>query len=95
MFARVTHFQMKPDMVQDAIARLDQMKPAIMNLPGLHQFINTINQDGSGCVVALVESKEVSDANEDAVAQLWSQFADHLTAPPEASGFDVVANWSA
>ncbi|WP_338551068.1 hypothetical protein [Roseovarius phycicola] len=95
MYARITHYQMKPDMVQDAIARLEQMKPAIMGLPGMRQFINTINADGSGCVVALVESREVSDANEEAVAQLWAQFADHLAAPPEPSGFDVIANWSA
>ncbi len=95
MFARVTRYQMKPGLVEDAMTRLEQMKPTIMGLPGMRQFINTINADGTGCVIALVESREVSESNEEAVAQLWTQFADHLAAPPEASGFEVVANWSA
>lgn len=93
MYARVTHYQMKPEMVDDAKAKLEQMKPAIMNLPGMQHFINTLNEDGSGCVVALVESRVVSESNQDAVSQLWAQFADHLAAPPDASGFEVIANW--
>ena len=94
MFARVTHYKMKPEMVDDAKAKLEQMKPAIMSLPGMQRFINTLNDDGSGCVIALVESRAVSEANQEAVSQLWAQFADHLAAPPDVSGFDVIADWS-
>lgn len=94
MYARVTHFNMKPEMVEDAKARLEHMKPQVMSLPGIKHFINSINDDGTGCVVAVVESREISEANNDAVEKLWSIFADHLAAAPEASGFEVIANWS-
>ena len=55
---------------------------------------NSINDDGSGCVVALVESKEISDANATKVTEVWSTFADHLEGLPEAHGFEVFTDWS-
>ncbi|WP_299783505.1 hypothetical protein [uncultured Roseobacter sp.] len=93
MFARVTHYRMKPESVEAAMAMLDTMKPQIMALPGMHQFINTMNDTGEGCVISLVESREISDANAGAVQALWSQFQEHLAAPPSAEGFDVIADW--
>lgn len=94
MFARVTHFQMKPDSTDDAMAMIEKLKPQILALPGMHQFINAMNSDGHGCVVALVESRATSDANAEAVKALWSSFSDMLAAPPTAEGYDVQVNWT-
>ncbi|WP_295316693.1 hypothetical protein [Roseobacter sp.] len=94
MFARVTHYKMKPGSVDVAKSMLDQMKPKIMALPGMVRFINTMNDDGSGCVISLVDSRETSDGNADKVAALWAVFTEHLEAAPEAHGFDVIADWT-
>ncbi|WP_298836205.1 hypothetical protein [uncultured Roseobacter sp.] len=94
MFARVTHYKMKAASVAPATALLEQMKPQIMALPGLIRFINTMNSDGSGCVISIVESREASDANAENVAKLWSAFADHLESAPSAEGFEVIADWA-
>ncbi len=94
MFARVTHYKMKPGSVDVAKSMLDQMKPKIMALPGMVRFINTMNDDGSGCVISLVDSRETSDGNADKVAALWAAFTEHLEAAPEAHGFDVIADWT-
>ncbi len=94
MFARITHYKMKPESVESATATLNQMKDKIMSLPGMVQFVNTMNSDGSGCVISVVESQAISDANQEAVGQIWAVFADHLEGTPEATGFDVTANWS-
>ncbi len=94
MFARITHYKMKPETTDSAIAKLNSLKDDIMALPGMVHFVNTMNSDGSGCVVSLVESREVSDANQESVARIWAAFADHLEGIPEGHGFDVIANWS-
>lgn len=94
MFARVTHYKMKPASIETATAMLHEMKPQIMALPGMKQFINSINADGSGCVVSLIESREISEANEASVQAIWTHYQDHLLAPPETSGFDVIVDWS-
>ena len=94
MFARVTHYKMKPDAVVPATALLEQLKPQIMALRGMIRFVNMMNADGSGCVVSLVESEEASNANADKVAQLWAAFGDHLESAPSAQGFDVIADWA-
>jgi hypothetical protein len=94
MFARITHYQMKPEAIDAAKAALTQLKPKIMAMPGMIQFINTMNPDGSGCVISLVESEATSNANATAVGALWATFSEHLAAPPKAAGFDVFDNWS-
>jgi len=93
MFARITQYQMKPDSKQAATELMHSLKDQIMGMPGIHNFVNVMNEDGSGYVIAVVESKASSDANDEKVAALWSQFSDHLLAPPKPVGYDVVANW--
>ncbi|NNE22948.1 MAG: hypothetical protein HKN11_10090 [Rhizobiales bacterium] len=94
MFARVTNYRMKPGSIDTAMAMLDDLKPQIMALPGLKQFINMMNDDGTGCVVSVVESEEQSNANQAAVQALWAQFADHLAEPPTMTGFNIIMNES-
>lgn len=94
MFARITRYKMKPEATEAATAKLNQMKSEIMALPGMIHFVNSMNSDGSGYVVSVVESKEISDANQQAVGKIWAVFAEYLESEPEGAGFDVIANWS-
>lgn len=94
MYARITNYKMKPDSVETALALLEELKPQIMAMSGVVQFINSIDDTGAGYVVSIVESKENSEANQEAVMAMWSNFAEFLEEPPVPRGFDVVANWS-
>ena len=94
MYARVTHFKMKPGSRDAAVAQMNELKDQILAMPGMHHFINVMNEDGSGYVVALVESKETSDANQERTMAMWGRFSEFLEAVPEPGGFDVMANWS-
>ena len=51
-----------------------------------------MNDDGSGYVVSVSESEEVSNANQDKVQAIWAQFADHLAEPPTIEGYNVIMN---
>lgn len=93
MYVRVTRYQMKPDAIPTATALLEQIKDQVMGLPGVLQFINSINQDGHGCVMSINESEELSESNSAAVQAIWQQFGEHLMSPPEASGYNVIVNW--
>ena len=90
MYARITKYKMKPESLDAATALVKSLKPRIMAMPGMIEFINVMDKDGSGYVVSLVESEATSQANQGAVATLWSQFADYLAGPVEASGHDVI-----
>ena len=94
MHARVTPYKMKADARDEAVARMEQFREAILAMPGMHHFINVMNEDGSGYVVALVESKAVSDANRARTMEMWGRFADLLEATPDPEGYDVMANWA-
>lgn len=95
MFVRVTPYKMKPGSIDAGKALLEQLRPQIMAMPGLVQFVNSVNEDGSGCVVAMIESREIAEANAEKVMAIWAQFAEHLEAVPTPQGYDVFANWSA
>ncbi len=94
MFARVTKYKMKAGSRDAATALLNQLKDQIMAMNGMHNFVNVMNNDGSGYLISVVESQETSDANAEQVAALWGQFADHLEGPPTPEGYDVIANWA-
>ena len=94
MFARITHYQMKPDKMADAEALIEKLKPQIMSLPGMQRFVNVSRNDGSGYVLSFVESEEVSNQNAPAVQAIWGNFKNHLTAMPVAEGYNVFCDWS-
>jgi hypothetical protein len=94
MFARVTPYRLKPGTRDAALKTLEQMKAEILALPGLKQFINILSDDGTGNVISVVESKEISDANADQVRALWGRMAGHLVEMPKPDSGDVVANWT-
>lgn len=92
MFARVTRYRMKPEAVEAAVQKVKSMKPQIMALPGMINFINVINDDGNGYVISVVDSEETSNANQDKVQAIWAQFADDLAEAPVAEGYSVIMN---
>jgi hypothetical protein len=94
MYARVTPFKMKPGTKAAATERLGAMKDVIMGMSGMQQFINVMNDDGTGYVVALVESEEASNANAEAVKSAWGQMAEFLEEMPTPQGYDLVVNWT-
>ena len=94
MFARVTPFKMKPGTRDAATAKMMTMKETIMGMNGMKHFINVMNEDGSGYVIAVIESEEQSNANAEQVKQAWGMMAEFLEEIPSPQGYDVVANWS-
>ena len=92
MFARVTSYRMKPGSIAEAEALLNSVKPEIMAMPGMLNFINVIDADGNGYVVAVVDSEETSNANQEMVQAMWARFADYLAEPPQAGGYRVMMN---
>ena len=93
MFARVTKYKMKPGSRDAATALMHEIKSDIMAMPGMHHFVNVMNDDGSGYVISVVESEATSDANAEKVKALWGRFAEHLEGMPTPEGYDVIANW--
>jgi heme-degrading monooxygenase HmoA len=93
MFARVTQYKMKPGSKAATTEIMNSLKSQIMGMPGMQNFINVANDDGSGYVISVVESEATSNANASKVAELWGAFSSHMEAAPKAVGYDVVANW--
>ncbi|NNF91042.1 MAG: hypothetical protein HKM96_06640, partial [Boseongicola sp.] len=73
MFARITPYKLKSGTVDAATARARELKDEIMALPGLIEFTNAVNADGSGYIVSLVESREISDSNAERVREIWGK----------------------
>ncbi len=94
MFVRVTRYKLKPGTREAATKKVHAMKPTIMGMPGMKEFIDVIRDDGTGYVVAVVESEETSNANAEAVKAAWGEMAEFLEEMPTPEGFDLVVHWS-
>lgn len=94
MYARITNYKMKPEKVEAATALMEKLKPQILAMPGVVRFINSLDETGAGCVVSVVESKEIADANVEAVNAMWTNFAEFLEEMPTPQGYGVIADWS-
>jgi hypothetical protein len=94
MFAPVSTFKIKPDPITEAETKLNELMPQIMAMPGLKSFTNVIDDEGNGVAVSVIESEEVSNANQEQVAQIWSAFSDFLSEPPSVNGYRVLAHQS-
>lgn len=94
MFARVTTFKMNPESIPEAEAKLKTMLPSIMDMDGMVNFLDAVDADGNGVVVAVVESEEKSNANQEQVAKIWAEFNDYLTEPPKMNEYRVLVHES-
>ena len=92
MFARITTYKMHPEKIAEAETTLADLLPQIMSMNGLKSFTNVIDEEGNGVICSVVESKELSDANQEQVAKIWSAFSDFLSEPPSMKGYRVLAH---
>ena len=94
MFLRITEYKMKDGSRDAATEIMERVKGDILAMPGVHQFVNAMDDDGSGHIVVLSESRETSEANAPRVKEIWVNFADLLESAPTMVGHDVIANWN-
>lgn len=94
MFARITNYKMKPGSRDAATEIMNGLRPDIMALPGITRFINVMNDDGSGYVIALTTEETMDGETANKVNQLWGAFSEHLEGPPERASFHVIADWT-
>ncbi|RYH08758.1 hypothetical protein [Tropicimonas sp. IMCC6043] len=95
MYARITSYKMKPGSRAGATEVMNGLRGNILGLPGMVRFINVMQDDGSGLVIALTTQETMDEETTEKVAQLWSNFAEFLEAPVERQDYHVLADWSA
>ncbi len=94
MDARITRFRMKTDKIDEARRKLEQMRPRIMDLPGMRHFINVMGEDGTSYTISLLDETATAPSPE-ALKAVWAEFAPFMAGPPETPMLgEVVADWS-
>ena len=94
MHARITPFRMKAEAMDAATSTLKELKPRILALPGMQSFLLVAGDDGSGFVISVIDDEAVSNPGTDQIKAIWSEFSQHLAAPPEAPiNCKVIADW--
>lgn len=94
MYARITPYKLKPGSREAATRIVHELKPKIMALEGMSRFINVIDQDNRGYVVALTTEPEMTPEVQERVRALWGALGEHLEAMPVATNCEVVVDWA-
>ena len=92
MYARITLYHCKTEMLDDAIALVEKMKPEILGIHGLKHWFSTGNEDGNCAMIGIYESREAAEAATDAVKEFFGRFAEHIDSELQPLGYEVLVH---
>ena len=93
MHARITRYELKPDKLAEAQAVIEKIRPQIMCIPGLQEYLSFRSYDGiKHTVITIYESKAHAEAAIPRALQLWVKLTDFMASTPESGGYEVSAH---
>jgi len=90
MYARITHYEVQVERIQDAQDLFRASLGFIRKVRGLELFTNFMGEDGGGLLVAVYENKVAAGAAAPLVQKFWDRFTDLLRTPPLLEEFNTV-----
>jgi hypothetical protein len=92
MFTRLTTFQADKTKLDALEKSMSAVREQLKTVSGLVSCYSSWAANGSGCVVAVYESKDLAEAGAEKARVIWGSLASMLTAPPSTSVFENVAD---
>ena len=91
MHARVTRYQVKPDQVDEADRLLEQIRPDVMKIPGLREYLSLRSEDGTKRIaITVYESQQHAQNAIPRALKLWSRLTEVMAITPESGAYTVV-----
>jgi quinol monooxygenase YgiN len=90
MFARVTTFQADASRLAEMEVKVEELKAATRQLPGIEAIYSVWGTDGRGVVTAIYKTKADADNATPQIRAMWAQLQDILIAPPQTDVYDHV-----
>lgn len=92
MYARVTTFQCKPERLDEAIERLEGLKPRIKQLPGIIDVYGAWRKDGHAIVTSIYKTHRSALAAAPKALMLFGDLAEFLNSTPKTETYDNVSH---
>jgi len=87
MYTRITTYRMNPEKFDEALTLAEELKPEIMEIPGIKYWFNNGKEDGSCVVIAIYESEEAAKS---AASALFTRFAEYMESEPQQQGYPML-----
>lgn len=82
MYARITHYQVQRDKLDEALEIGRGIRAEVARIPGLRAFASFSRDDGKSVVIAVYENKAAAGAAAKYVTEIWEKLAAVVVAPP-------------
>ena len=82
MYARITHYQVQRDKLDEALAIGRGIRADVSRIPGLRAFASFSRDDGKAVVIAVYENKVAAGAAAQYVTEVWKKLSAVLAGPP-------------
>ena len=83
MYVRITSYKVNQERIDEALAVAADLKPEIMNIPGMLQWFDTGNSDRSRAEIAVYENNDAAESASERALELFGQFAQFIPSAPE------------
>lgn len=92
MYTRINTYHCRAEMLDDAIALAEKIKPEIMAIHGLKHWFSTGNKDGNCVLIGIYENREAAEAATDTVRALFARFAEYIDSELQSHGYEVLVH---
>ena len=90
MYVRITKYQVAPSMLDDMVARLDEIGAQLSKISGTLVAYNAWNDDGESVVFGIYESEAAAEAAQPRIREIWGELEGLLVGAPEPQTFSRV-----
>jgi hypothetical protein len=92
MFARITTIQCDPARLEEAIAKLEALRPEIKKLPGIVDVYGAWRDDGHAVVTSIYRTRRAALAAAPRALMIFGGLAEYLNSTPRTDTYDNVAH---
>lgn len=90
MHARVTRYEVKLDRVEEADRLVAQIRPEVVKMPGLKEYLSLRSYDGTKRIaITIYESQQHAEAAIPKALRLWAELTEVMAATPESGSYEV------
>jgi hypothetical protein len=92
MYARVSTFRYDPYQQDAMLSKLEEMKGQFKSLAGVVDIYSAWRSDGHGVAVAIYESQDAAQANNEKIQAICVELGRFLMAEPRVETYDNVTH---
>ena len=90
MYFRATTYGFDESRLEEALAKMDEIRDDLKAIAGLKSLHDCQIGDGQGMIISTWDSEASVEAAQPKIQEIFGKMAEYMTSPPEVKGGNVI-----